>query len=167
MPTSSRPAYPRRLAVVAATLLALVLGAAVAVHASTDAAPAAAPDGRTRLMILPYAFDSGGNQVQVDALVQAGPTVWLANNLVLDVGPSVALSVVGDAVWIGQTAGYASCWRFGGWSHQVPGGSLSGESSGRNVSLDGISDVNDSVDHYLWLRYYYYIDYGRTGACYR
>jgi hypothetical protein len=167
VPTRLTPANRRRLAVVAITLLVLVLGAAVAVHASPDGAPAAT-DGQTKLMVLPYAFDEYGNQVEVGATVTAGQTVWYANKLVFNVGSSVALSVTYESVWIGQVAGHDACWVFADWSQQAANAdTATGGGSSRNISFGGISDVSDGADHFLWLRYYYYIDNSGSGLCHR
>jgi hypothetical protein len=159
----------RRLAVVVAAMVALVLGGAVAVQAYEEqAAPQAAPDGQTKLFIHAYANKEDGSQVTVGSIVQAGPTWWsTGNGLTLDVGPEVVLTVRANSIYIGTTAGYDECWRFAGW-YQRPSTSNAGmtENGSVNVSFSGVSDISDGADHCLWLRYYYFIDYGRTGACY-
>jgi len=79
---------------------------------------------------------------------------YTRGGLLLDVGPSVALSVKDNGTVVGCDQGYPVQRWLTGWTAQSNGpGVTTVNGSGTEVSFGGVGDFTDGADHYLWLYY--------------
>ena len=144
----------RRLAVIlTGSLLALVaLGAVSANALEPETSPQDGPDGTINLWVNAFAEDWSIVNAGLDV---NGTLAYTHGGVVLQVGPSVSLTVQDKPVRIGCANGYPILRRFSSWQAQQVYGPGTASGNGAKISFDGSRDVSSNVDHYLWL---YYVD---------
>jgi hypothetical protein len=152
--------------VLAASLLAALALGAVRAGALEPPPPSPdvpdVPDHKISLWVNAFADDWSLVNATLDV---GGGRVNTHGGVLLQVGPSVALTVLDQPVRIGCSGGYPIQRRFTGWSAQPVYGTGTVSGDGPQVSFDGLRDVSANVDHYLWLQFTDSTEFANPNPC--